>query len=804
MIKRIEFSNFKGFSEYAIDLSQLNLLVGGNNSGKTTIFHALQLIFWCIEQTADLTETHATFRKTQVSEIGTIPYFSHRDLFFKQQIQANRVPVRITLAIETDATERLSFSIYRAFGHNLMIDGANQSLTREQYDRLIAMKPVYIAGTIGITVQEEFLRTISQQRLISEGRQNQVLRNLVLRLKRSEDWKAFTSSVTPLFALQGMDVPFDEDKDEWLTATYAEDDCQFDLVSAGSGFLQTINLLCFLFLNESRTALLDEPDSHMHDDLQRLVFGALNALSAKRNLQLIIATHSPTMIDAAGLEAVRLVDRRQKQPLVAHSVDTLVPLLADQGLSLPPNKVLETLRVRRALFVEGMEADYNTFVAAVGEVCSPGFSARTRGLNVFETGGASKKWPFDAIAAFERLLGTKLQHVYLSDRDFLTDEEVSERESKAAKAGTPIVHLQRRNRESYVLEPKVLARVLEARWRRTSTAPLPVELAEQALLEWIIGRARNMEDETRSSMLVEHEPGLRGDHAHRSTGTTKLNEYFRSAYTDPIGRNEIPYKLLDAKAVLRALRAELNTKWKISFTDVEVFRAFEAAEVPGDLKTLVTDILNLFPISPPSKGVLAAPSAPTAVATHQSATPSPSKRPRTRSGGATPKRASKPGGPPARTSGTGSAKKSTKGATAKTIKKGKQVKDVGSSPSPAPTDSRSGAAPTAGERKAKRRRGAAEPVSTPVGTGTRTKAQKTPDGNLNEKEMAVMKVFAATTNGLRLDDVAKRAFSAIPFEKAYSWTRNSVRKPVLLGWLVQVGKGTYQCTAAGRSAVSGS
>lgn len=67
-----------------------------------------------------------------------------------------------------------------------------------------------------------------------------------------------------------------------------------------------------------------------------------------------------------------------------------------------------------------------------------------------------------------------------------------------------------------------------------------------------------------------------------------------------------------------------------------------------------------------------------------------------------------------------------------------------------------------------------------------------------------MKVFAATTSALRLDDVAKRAFSAIPFEKAYSWTRNSVRKPVLLGWLSQVGKGTYECTTAGRSAVSGS
>jgi len=267
MITRVSFSKFKGFSRYEIDLARLNLLVGGNNGGKTTIFHALQLIFWCIERTVDVSDTQATFRKTQVAQVGALPYFTHRDIFYRQQFQSGRQAIKIELGIETDTTPPLKFSIYRAFGRNLMIDGAEQKITRAQYEKLMGMKPVYIAAAVGITVQEEYLRAVSQQRLIAEGRQNQVLRNLVYRLQQTGEWDAFTKFVAPLFALQGIDVPFDVDKDEWLTATYAEDGCQFDLVSAGSGFLQTINLLCFLLLNESRTALLDEPDSHMHDDL---------------------------------------------------------------------------------------------------------------------------------------------------------------------------------------------------------------------------------------------------------------------------------------------------------------------------------------------------------------------------------------------------------------------------------------------------------------------------------------------------------------------------------------------------------
>ena len=733
MITRISFSNFKGFSKYEVDFSRLNLLVGGNNSGKTTIFHALQLIFWCIERTVDVSETQATFRKTQVAQIGALPYFTHRDIFYRQQLQAGRETIKIELMIETDATPPLRFTIYRAFSRNLMIDGAEQKITRAQYERLTAMKPVYIAGAVGITVQEEYLRAVSQQRLIAEGRQNQVLRNLVYRLQQSGEWEAFTNFVSPLFALQGMAVPFDMDKDEWLSATYVEDGCEFDLVSAGSGFLQTINLLCFLFLNESRTALLDEPDSHMHDDLQRLVFDALNQLSARKKLQLIIATHSPTMVDAAGLESVRLVDRKQERPLVAQSVDTLIPLLADQGLSLPPNKVLETLRVRRAVFVEGLEADYNAFLATVGEAYAPGFGARTRGLNVFETGGASKKWPIDAIACFEKLLGTQLQYVYLSDRDFLTDNDVADRERAAATAGTAIVHLERRHRESYILAPAVLARVIAERWARHSSEELPSELTEESLLNWILVKARTLEDSTRSALLVEHEPNLRGDRDHRAAGTTRVNEYFRTAYTDPLARNEIPYKLLDAKAVLRSLRSTIAETFKISFSDVEVFRAFKSTELPADLRRLIDRILGMFPATAQPK-------------------------PRTR---------------PKATSGLGHA-----------------------APSPSLAKRARTAPPTEPPRRAgpAKKEGGAKRAS--------PSARGTVSHDLNANELAVVRTLASAASGMHLKIVAKKAFPRTQADKAYSWARNSVRKPLRSGLITKESKGTYRCTAAGRRAVS--
>jgi len=349
-------------------------------------------------------------------------------------------------------------------------------------------------------------------------------------------------------------VPFDADRDEWLTATYEEKNCSFDFVSAGSGFLQVINLLSFLFLHSSRVALLDEPDSHMHDDLQRLTFDILNRLSEERNVQLIIASHSPTLIDAAGLEHVLLIDREFKKPLTPKNVDTLIPMLGDRGLALPPAKVMNTLKTRRALFVEGKEADLEQFILECGEIEVPGFKTITRGLTIFETGGATKNWPYDAVDCFQKLLGAELKYLFISDRDFLTDGEVTLRVNRAKQENRAICHLERRHRESYLVAPVVLARVLDAKFKaKHPDESIPDELKTESIVRYILEKARELEEDTRTQLLLEHEAQLKGDNAHRADGTKKLLGYFREAYTEPLSRARFHTNSWIVKRFLRTL-----------------------------------------------------------------------------------------------------------------------------------------------------------------------------------------------------------------------------------------------------------
>ena len=231
-----------------------------------------------------------------------------------------------------------------------------------------------------------------------------------------------------------------------------------------------------------------------------------------------------------------------------------------------------------------------------GRSYRPGFRAITRGLTIFETKGITNHWPYEAIGYFETLIGVPLTYLYLSDRDFFTDAEIAEREQKAKEASKKIYHLQRRNRESYFLEPSVLSRLLVNKWPiKHPGEENPQILTEVGIKQFILTEARNAEDEIRAKLLVQQEPNFRGDSAHRNKKTREVLDYFRLAYTEPLSRDEIPYKLMDSKLILGKFRAKIAEDCHISFSDRDILESFRPDEIPREIATFLEQILAMFP-----------------------------------------------------------------------------------------------------------------------------------------------------------------------------------------------------------------
>jgi predicted ATPase len=115
----------------------------------------------------------------------------------------------------------------------------------------------------------------------------------------SEAWKEFYPETGQAFAVE-LVSPGDEDAslsfDVYLRASEG-DRLEVDLLSAGQ--IELFLLLAELATNENRTGVIfiDEPELHLDPQWHRLILRTLRRLQPRA--QLIVATHSPEIYDAA-------------------------------------------------------------------------------------------------------------------------------------------------------------------------------------------------------------------------------------------------------------------------------------------------------------------------------------------------------------------------------------------------------------------------------------------------------------------------------------------------------------------------
>jgi energy-coupling factor transporter ATP-binding protein EcfA2 len=78
----------------------------------------------------------------------------------------------------------------------------------------------------------------------------------------------------------------------------------------GTGYLQLIQIFCYILLFKPRILLIDEPDIHLHPDVQEKLAINLLQIAQAQNLKIIMTSHSPFIVRGApsGTNVVWLSD----------------------------------------------------------------------------------------------------------------------------------------------------------------------------------------------------------------------------------------------------------------------------------------------------------------------------------------------------------------------------------------------------------------------------------------------------------------------------------------------------------------
>lgn len=299
ILKQVTVERFKRLEHVAFDLSNVNVLIGGNNSGKSTLIQGIHFAFTLFQSLNIANKWPAQTKKSTTispTELIYIPSDDPYSLGYGGRLLEDEEKA-INLDFLFDDGGGVGVSVRKGRITNILVEPKNVELAK-QLSNLETPFTIFSPGLAGVSRNESYVSDGVLLRVLARGDANIVLRNILYRLKQKEEWSKFESDVAEIFPGIVINVSFNPAVDQFILVTIRDGVKEVPLDLAGTGLLQAIQILAYLHLFSPRIIILDEPDSHLHPNNQRLLCSLLKTISEERDVQVVITTHSRHVLDA--------------------------------------------------------------------------------------------------------------------------------------------------------------------------------------------------------------------------------------------------------------------------------------------------------------------------------------------------------------------------------------------------------------------------------------------------------------------------------------------------------------------------
>lgn len=313
MLKRVTIKNFKRFAEESFDLEDAVVLAGPNNSGKSTLLQAI--VAWKFGLDRWMTHRKGTGRygvPITRTDFTAVPLREMNLLWEDRKVvmppKNKRRLIEIVMEGKTiDEEWECGFEFEYNSSEQVYVRPLHakqlppEDIQKFPHPLAADHKIVHVPPLSGINRDEPRYERGMQDLLVGQGRPGEILRNLLWEIaeRHDDDWKRVTEHIHDLFGME-LKEPSYSPAQPFIVCEYNESGHSrpLDLSNVGSGTLQVLLLLAFLYSRPATTILLDEPDSHQHIILQAQVYALIRKVARERQGQIIIATHSEVILDA--------------------------------------------------------------------------------------------------------------------------------------------------------------------------------------------------------------------------------------------------------------------------------------------------------------------------------------------------------------------------------------------------------------------------------------------------------------------------------------------------------------------------
>lgn len=308
-LESIKVEKFKRIDSIELPIADLNILVGSNGSGKSSVLQALHLASCLMRQVDRMRPTSTAM--VSINDLDYLPTDQYWKLGHGADWgnRADSPSSIVEFRFSDDAvgaapvalvTARLGMRSARNAG--ISVQGELPESVRPLFRGQDVFFSGFIPGISGIPNVEQKNSKRVVLKACSFGDSNVYLRN-ALNLLPAADISKIEAWLEPLLGPIRLRIQFDESKDFDIHAHAELHGRSTPLELLGTGFLQLIQIFCYILLFKPKILLVDEPDIHLHPTIQEKLAGSLLDIARAQDIKIIMSTHSPFIVRGAPVDA---------------------------------------------------------------------------------------------------------------------------------------------------------------------------------------------------------------------------------------------------------------------------------------------------------------------------------------------------------------------------------------------------------------------------------------------------------------------------------------------------------------------
>lgn len=417
-ITQIRVRNFKKISDTTVNLGPITYLVGGNNSGKSSVLQAVHTAVSCAQIAAELKQQVIAEASLRYSPSADFSLLGHGGPYENRQGGQRGIVDFDGLTTDGEPAD-YRIEMYKARNHHNV--GVDRSGTAPGFGQIISdpkrLFSVYVPGLAGVPHREEMYGYAAVFRKAAGGEANLVFRNVIRLINDRnllDDLERLLGEV--ISAQAHFKVSYNPDRDLYVDVSLALGDSPSprDFIPVdlwGTGLLQITQIFAYVLLFRPALLLIDEPDSHIHPTNQRTLAAAFEKVVENFDCRIILTTHSRHLLTAAS-QAVKVVWMKDGAVQSDESRELATVLMElgalDQLDGTTPDVIICT-----------EDSDSAMLERALAEI--PNLEKR---IKVVRFNGLGNAMSAEAVREMSRLMVPEPRVIIHRDRDFITDEEL--------------------------------------------------------------------------------------------------------------------------------------------------------------------------------------------------------------------------------------------------------------------------------------------------------------------------------------------------------------------------------------------